>query len=236
MEPEVNNAIVDAGCLLFLTGHSVAPGIRDVLDSLLYVQLAAAKKHERFSEFEHWKETWLAAALRFGWILKSSDSVCQPVSRACDETVWSLCVRELKTRVSDAALSEAEALLRERACHNALGVLTSQTMQLQFGDARPDQTSITLQLGFMDASGALALALLHLDSYQPLTTGYLFEALDAGHIVGNLAVTVYSMNLQSLVYGQFRDAFDVALRDRRAALIRPLYQSVADEGGTDECL
>jgi hypothetical protein len=228
MEPEVNNAIVNAGCLLFLTGHSVTPGINDVLDSLLYVQLAATKKHDKFSEFERWKETWLAAALRFGWMLKGSEYVCQPVSRTGGETVWGACTRELKTRVGEATLSESECLLRQRLQHDALGLLASQAVQPLAEGLMAPRTSMTLQLGFLDTSGTLALALLHLDSYQPVTSGFLFEPLEAGHMLGNLSVTVYSLQLQSLVYRQFRDAFDIALKDRRPTLVKPLYQSVGE--------
>ncbi|KPY54744.1 Uncharacterized protein ALO48_00023 [Pseudomonas syringae pv. rhaphiolepidis] len=79
MKQELDAAVVNAGCLLFFpTSQQVAPK-NDVLDSMLYVQLAASKQHPRFAEFGKWNETRLAAALRFGWVLNASEHVSEPL-------------------------------------------------------------------------------------------------------------------------------------------------------------
>ncbi|KGS10728.1 hypothetical protein OA77_30925, partial [Pseudomonas coronafaciens] len=70
------------------------------------------------------------------------------------------------------------------------------------------QVSVVLQLGFFDAQRNLTLAHLHFATRQPLASGFLFEVLEPQSIYGNIAVTVYSMQLIDQVYSQFRAGID----------------------------
>ncbi|MCF5827072.1 hypothetical protein GIV31_26535, partial [Pseudomonas syringae] len=63
MTQELNAGVVNAGCLLFFSERGQTASHSDVMDSMLYVQLAASKKHPKFASFEKWSETWLAAAM-----------------------------------------------------------------------------------------------------------------------------------------------------------------------------
>ncbi|RMS63129.1 hypothetical protein ALP63_04449, partial [Pseudomonas syringae pv. aceris] len=68
MKQELDAVVVNAGCLMFFPEPQRVALKNDVLDSMLYVQLAASKQHSKFAEPEKWNETRLTAAQRFGWL------------------------------------------------------------------------------------------------------------------------------------------------------------------------
>ena len=219
MEQRLNDAFVNAGCLLFFAEQAATSRQNDILDSLLYVQLAASKKHPRFTGFKRWKETWLAAALRFGWVLGANEHFSEPASKAGTDTVWGICARALNTLVDDAVVCEARSLAGRDTQSEGSSLLASQALYVHAADGEPTQTTVVLQAGFVDSNGRLALAVIMLSTTQSLASDFLFEPLQSGHLVGNVEVTVYSMRLMENVYVQFRSAFDTALADRRAALV-----------------
>ncbi|RMT53334.1 hypothetical protein ALP47_200201 [Pseudomonas savastanoi] len=57
---------------------------------------------------------------------------------------------------------------------------------------------------------------------QPLSSGFLFEVLEPQSIYGNVAVTVYAMQLLEQLYSRFRESIDTALSSKRAGLIMSL--------------
>ncbi|MDU8456557.1 MULTISPECIES: hypothetical protein [Pseudomonas syringae group] len=229
MKQELDAAVVNAGCLLFFpTSQQVAPK-NDVLDSMLYVQLAASKQHPRFAEFEKWNETRLAAALRFGWVLNASEHVSEPLPVDAVRTVWSCLERALAPSVSAQTLQDAETLMRKvfkQSAHNtALQLLRSQTVQSGLNHAGKLQVGVVLQLGFFDDQHNLTLAQLQFATRQPLPSGFLFEVLEPQSVYGNIAVTVYKMQLIEQVYSQFRDDIDTALSSRRPGMIMSLGET-----------
>ena len=221
MNQRLNAAVVNAGCLTVFAGQSTSRQ-RDVLDSLLYIQLAAMKKHSKFTDFENWKRTWLDAAVRFGWVLRGSEHISEPVARTGTETAWALCAAAMTETVGNALLSDVEELLRAAMSSEALNLLSGQALRVNAHDPRAPLATVVLQTGFLDPRGVMTSAVLHLRSYQPLTSGFLFDPLEAGHVLGNYSVTVYSMWLEDLVYSRYRNAIDTALADKRSSLIRPL--------------
>ena len=65
--PDANyQAVINAGCLLWLP-KMAEQQYRDVMTSLLYVQLAASKKHPAFSAPAQWQEVFAGALKQFGW-------------------------------------------------------------------------------------------------------------------------------------------------------------------------
>jgi hypothetical protein len=227
MTQQMNSPIIVAGCLLFFAEHADAVRNSDVLDSLLYCQLAAAKRHEKFSEFENWKDTWLAASLRFGWALQRSEHISEPVPRGPAETVWDICARALMSaNVGAALVGEAERQARQPPQAEALALLAGQTLQAESDPLKPGASTLGFQVGFVDAHGNLTIAVLHFVTRQLLSSDFLFEPLEATSLGGNIELTVCSMRLVDHVYGQFREAFAAALLDRRAALIKPWAEAL----------
>jgi len=230
MEQDFNGAVVNAGCLLFFPEQQEIAQQSDVLDSLLYVQLAALKKHEKFVEFPKWSETWLTAALRFGWVLKASEHVSEPLPPRGADTVWGWTSRALAGLVPTEAVDHAERRSREAWARfpqqEAIHLLSSQARAINAAapslldpTSQPDQTqTVALQIGFVGNHRNLTLAQLYFTTRQPLTSGFLFETLASNEMCGNVELTCYSMRLMDQVYAQFRDTFDASLSARRPLL------------------
>lgn len=230
MKPRLNDAVVNAGCLLFFARSTPVARRNDLLDSLLYLQLAATRKHERFSDFSSWKEVWLTAALRFGWTLNASEHLSERLSSSQHESVWSICTAALRPLFDADVIEDAERQVRTSAQDKALNLLASQALQIRAKEHSPGQATVTLQLGLIDPQGTLSLAVLHLVTWQPLHSDFLFEPLEAGHLSGNLELTVYSMHLSEQASAPFRDPLSTALADKRPMLIRPLGDSGISDG------
>lgn len=195
---------------------------------MLYVQLAASKKYPKFASFDKWNETWLAAAMSFGWMLKASEHVSEPLEADAAETIWSSVRRALAASVKSAALDHAEQSLR-KACtqpsgSRAVRLLAGQVLEQEADHAGGAQTVVAVQTGFIDEQRNLTLVQLHFVTRQPLSDGFLFDVLEPANTVGNISLTFYSLHLMDLVYLQSRDKISSALATRRAGLIETLAE------------
>jgi hypothetical protein len=230
MKQELDAVVVNAGCLMFFPEPQRVALKNDVLDSMLYVQLAASKQHSKFAEPEKWNETRLTAAQRFGWLPSASEHISQPLPEDSAETVWSCMVRALAPWVSAETLLRAEAFMRragsQSVASEALHLLRSQTVQSGLNHSGKLQVSVVLQLAFVDTRQKLKLVQLQFATRQPLSSGFLFEVIEPKSVYGNIAVTVHAMQLFEQVYSQFRDGIDTALSSKRACLIMPLGGSL----------
>ncbi|MFA0996267.1 MULTISPECIES: hypothetical protein [Pseudomonas syringae group] len=228
MKQKLNAGVVNAGCLLFFPEQGQAAAHSDAMDSMLYVQLAASKKHPKFTSLDKWNETWLAAAMSFGWMLKASEHVSEPLKAGAAETIWSVIRRAFAASVPPATLDHAEQLLR-KACaqpygNQAIRLLAGQVLEQEADQAGRAQTVVAVQTGFVDEQHNLALVQLHFVTRQPLSDGFLFDVLEPASTVGNISLTFYSLNLMDLVYLQFRDQISSALASKRAGLIETLAE------------
>lgn len=228
MKQKLNAVVVNAGCLLFFPEQGQAASHSDVMDSMLYVQLAASKKHPKFASFDKWNETWLAAAMSFGWMLKASEHLSEPLPVDATETIWSCVRRVLAVSVTPELLDRAEQCLR-KACtppsgNRAIQLLANQALEHGTDQVGQVQSLVALQAGLVDERNNLTLVQLHFVTRQPLSDGFLFDVLEPANTVGNISLTFYSLHLMDLVYLQFRDKISSALATRRVSLIEKLIE------------
>ncbi|WP_249583399.1 hypothetical protein [Pseudomonas viridiflava] len=239
MEQVFKGRVVNAGSLLFFPESLEVDQQNDILDSMLYLQLAASKKHDRFSDFESWKELWLAAALRFGWALKANEHVSEPLAGGTMNTAWSLAAQISSASAQGPALSRIEAFMRlasaQPSAQAAITLLASQAMLIEdlLADssdesckARACKSTLAFQLGFVAADRTLDIALVHFKTCQTLTDKFLFEPLDPGQVCGNVEVTAYSMGLMDQIYAPFRDVFHTARQKQDPVLVMSIEEVV----------
>ncbi|MBI6854134.1 hypothetical protein YA0002_15260 [Pseudomonas cichorii] len=238
MKIESCEAIVNGGCLFFFETGKVVQA-HDVLDSLLYTQLAASKKHpDKGVDFDKWKDVWLAAALRFGWVLNTSESFSQRPSGVPGATLWDWIKSANTLLIPQLSVDKAEGAARH--CYEAypqqraIKLLADQTLSVDPValelvpaplDAKPEPvaTRVALQLAFVGpAANELVLVQIHFTTLQALTPAFLFEPIDPLKVVGNVELGFYSMRLVDAIYSQFREKFDVALKEKRPLFIEPL--------------
>jgi hypothetical protein len=227
MDHGLKEATVNSGCLLFFSTIANQRDKDDVVNCTLYAQLAASKKCQKFSAYENWRQTWLAASLRFGWVLKDSETINQPITDMPTGTVWGWIKQALPVFINASDINQGEALARQsyhqHPDQRAISLFAEQVLQ-SGGEADSPLTTVALQLGFVGPMSTLTLIQLNFTSHQPLKADFLFEPIVPNDIVGNVELTFYSMQLMDLLYAQFREKFDTALKDRRSELVCPLKE------------
>jgi hypothetical protein len=223
----LKDVTVNAGCLLFFGDTANAGDRDDIVDCTLYAQLAASKKYPKFSEYEHWRKTWLAASLRFGWVLKDNETISHPITDMPVGTVWDWITQALPVFINASDIKQGEALARQsyqqHPDQRAVSLFAEQVLHSN-GDANSPNTTVAVQLGFVGPMSTLTLIQLNFTSHQPLKADFLFEPIVPNDIVGNVELTFYSMQLMDWVYAQFREKFAIALKDRRSELVCPLKE------------
>ena len=102
-------AQVSAGCVLFTHSGCSAQRKSDAADCVLYTQLAATKKHPRFTATSAWNDTWLAAFNRFGWALKTHEALACPSAELGPGSVWAWIKKTLPAFIPADLLFAAES-------------------------------------------------------------------------------------------------------------------------------
>ncbi|WP_397450114.1 hypothetical protein [Pseudomonas sp. NA-150] len=230
MDKGMSELIVNGGCLLFFLDAQSLHSKNDVVNSTLYAQLAASKKHSKFSAYDDWRERYLAASLRFGWMLKASESISQRMTGQASRTLWDWIRDKLPAFVSATEIKLGEEAARQRY-HDfpnqpAIGLLAQQVLQSTIAPVlnQPQAMTVALQLGLVGPGATLTLVQIKFVSHQRLTPGFLFEPLIPASIVGNVELSFYSMQLMDLAYSPFRETFETALEGLRSNLVCPLQE------------
>ncbi|MGV8918261.1 MAG: hypothetical protein ACOH2R_10765 [Pseudomonas sp.] len=219
--------VVNAGSMLFFLDNTDQSERKDTLDSTLYSQLTASKEHSKFTELADWSNRYLAASLRFGWMLRSSESISQSVADQPLDTVWGWIRNTHSAAGLQAAVEEGEALARQsyrdHPDQHAISLFARQAIQCS---ADNESRAVVIQLGFTGPMSTLILIRVSFTTRQFLTPTFLFDPVTPQDIVGNVDLTFYSMELRGELYSLFREGIDAGLNDRRAEFVCPLQ--VAD--------
>ena len=225
-------AQVGAGCVLFMHSACSAQRKSDAADCILYTQLAATKKHPRFTATPAWNDTWLAAFTRFGWALKTHEALACPAAQLGAGSVWAWLKKTrpafLPADLLFAAESSAWQSLLSYPDQPAIELLASEALEpVALGIPREvqDGQKVVLQLGFLDANGELSMALITFTHGPLLKPDFLFEPLQPVNIVSNVELRFYSLRLMDLVYSPLRSKISQALEDRRSELVCALKEA-----------
>lgn len=224
-------AQVSAGCMLFMHSACAAQLKSDTADCILYMQLAASKKHSPFIAPSAWNDTWLSAFTRFGWALNTHEASSCPAVDLGPGSVWAWLKNRLPAFMSSELLFEAESIAwRSFSRHPeqpALELLAGQALEpvpVTSSESHNGQR-VLLQFGFLGADSVLSVALVTLTHRVPLKKDFLFEPLQPVNIVGNVELRFYSLRLMDLVYSPLREKVSQALDERRATLVCPLTRT-----------
>lgn len=237
-----DEAVVCAGCLLFVPAACTQQDKDDAVNSALYMQLAASKKHSRFTEFGQWDDTFLRAMVAFGWELKSNLSVSQNAPVGGPLTLWDCIKADLPSFVPVDALWSAQAQVRRCLTtapdqpairlyadqvqqHTAFLQRVSGSQDQDGGGDTAAETKISLQLGFLSPDSSLCIVGLNFISRLPLKPEFMFQPIAAQDVTGNIELTCCALRSQEQALSRHRHLITAALASRRQALISPLRET-----------
>jgi hypothetical protein len=220
------NGHVNAGCMLFMPDACTGLQKKDTLDCTLYAQLAATKKHSRFAETEQWSQIFLAAMVRFGWVLKSHEAKSLPATDLASHSVWQWVIEQLPPFIPPQFISPVEAMARRSmqpgSDRSAIELFTRHVLgPVVQGHLAPCASTqkVVLQLGMLSASSCLSLVTVSFTPKVALGPDILFSAIKPQDLVDNVVLTFHSMQLMDLVYASLRSVIDDALTDLRPQLL-----------------
>ncbi len=216
---------VNAGCLLFMSAAFSDRQKQDIMDSTLYTQLAATKKHSRFDAPDAWRQTWLAALNRFGWTLRHHESLSVPATEFAPGTVWDWITTYLPSFIPLELVCESERLTsRSISAHPDQPAIKLWGLHVTEPSSSGDQQKVGLQFAVCGPASGLCLIVLTFRTSQLPSPDFLIGSLSPQALVGNIEMTFYSGHLMELVYGQFREKISQALEGRRPDLVSTLLE------------
>lgn len=223
MNQESLEGQVNAGCLLFMHRECPEQLRKDTADCILYTQLAASKKHDRFSASVQWNDTWRDALVRFGYALETSETLSLPASERLDGSIWEWLAEKLPPFMSAALLAESQSLARRSLLDcpdpRANALFARQVLQpvpqVEHKLLQRHQ-KVVIQIGMLGASSELMVAALTLTCRKPFEPDLLFQPLAPESVVGNIEMRFYSMQLMERVYSQLRAGVQDALAQKRS--------------------
>jgi hypothetical protein len=225
---------INAGCVVFMSATCSHQQKKDVMDCMLYTQLAATKRHSRFDAALDWRHTWLAALNKFGWAVRSHDSRSLPAAEVGRGTVWDWLDKQLPSFIPRALFSEG-AVFATRSVEGypdqpAVAMLNRQVIETSSSEDQVSGVSerkIALQLAVCGPTTGLGLMVLSFTTRQPSSAELLVEVFNPEEVQGNIEMAFYSVHSMEIVYAQFREKIAQALDDRRADRVCAL-QEVSD--------
>lgn len=235
-----DEAVVCAGCLLFIPATCTQQDKEDALNSTLYMQLAASKKHSRFTEFAQWDDTFVRASIAFGWQLKGNVNLRQTPPDIGPRTLWDWIKADLPSFIPAEVLMSAQAQIRH--CYltdpdqSAIRLYADQVQQRTplssslSGDQDQHghtacKTNVSLQLGFLSPDSALCMIGVSFTSLMPLEPDFMFQPIAAHNLWGDIELTFYALRNQEQEFSRNRSLISAALVSRREALISPLRET-----------
>lgn len=222
---------VNAGCVVFMAAACSDQQKKDVMDCMLYTQLAATKRHSRFDAELDWRHTWLAALNRFGWAVRSHDSRSLPAAEVGRGTVWDWLDKQLPSFIPNAIFSEGAAFATRSVegypDQPAVAMFSRQAIETSSEDpaTRVSERRIALQLAVCGPTTGLGLMVLSFTTRQPSSAELLVEVFNPEEVQGNIEMAFYSVHLMEIVYAQFREKIAQALDDRRADRVCALQEA-----------
>lgn len=217
---------VNASCVVMMSSACSDQQKKDVMDCMLYTQLAATKKHPRFAAAPEWKSTWLAAFNRFGWSVGSHDSQSLPASELGQGTVCDWLGKRLPVFIPKDVYSEGIAVVTRSVSGNpdqpAVAMLDNQIVRASSSEEQETgvaERRIDMQFAFCGANSALGLALLSFTTRQSSSAALLTEVFNPDAVQGNVEMAFHSAHMNEMVYAQYREKIAQALDGRRVDLV-----------------
>ena len=201
--------VVNAGQLLLIDAAVSDPHVTDVLNSLLYAQLAASFEGPRFIDEPRWSAREYEAQKSFGWSfpVESSDVAITQSSRL---NVASMLANALPSLKGQAEQERLHARL-DRLDRTTPGMeLLAASTCLQKSAKTSAQVFCTLVV--VSPGPVLEIASVSFGTGQALPdlwSGY----FDSRQVQGKVKLAMRVGRLQEMVYASMRDTFTVALKD-----------------------
>ena len=230
MDDGMFSTYVSAGHVLFFASGVSEQRKEDVINSSLYMQLAASDKYQKYDNVQEWSGKCKKLMTLFGWLGLREDS-----QQYSDESQTSF---QLDQRLLELLGSTLPATMVARfqrfladlrnpsSSHAGLSLLQEYAV-----DSRPDrdQASLALQISFVGPGSMITTVFLSSKMLQPISLPAVAAHFAAERTIGNLDVTVVSMEFVERQYRRVRGRIVAEVGSAKDDLLIALDGGTADE-------
>jgi hypothetical protein len=224
-----------AGAILVFSPDTMESVRENILDSTLFLQLAANRKFPEISDFTQWHKAYLFHSHSLEWTHLSAWSQFSSGADSIDFRLDELIGTQLSSRLSreqveqiDLALScittmpmaaMAARVLREHAVECAASEDANVPVENVEGRAAPCLTRLRVQVGYVDGAGRLTCVWVYVQSAEAIQNDFLVQALMAKQVFGNIQVNGVVAELDDFDYESTRKRIIAAVGSLRQGKI-----------------
>lgn len=230
-----HSVYVVAGTILVFSPDTSESTRENILESTLFLQLAATRKFPEISDFAQWYKAYISHSHSLEWAHLSAWSQFSSVADSVGLRLDDLVRTQLSSRLSreqveqiDLALSRittmpltamAAMVLREHAVECAVSEETNVPDENAEGSTGPCLTRLRVQVGYVDGAGRLTGVWVYFQSAEVIQNNFLVQALVAKLVVGNIHVSGFVAELDDFDYESTRKRIIAALGGQRQGKI-----------------
>lgn len=220
---------VVAGQLVLLS-EALLPAVKkDVLNSLLLIQLYADSSADKFSQFQAWGRSQVEAQVNTQWVNTYTKSSDHEMSREVEFTVTALVTDYLPQILShesrmpaDAVATALNAVMRSATAKKSFVEEVLKTNPVQSAQA-PDSTStIIVQLCVVESKASMFCVDVNLLVDSILGGDLFVHPVKGENVIGKVDISVSQLELDLVEYGNVRKRvlamIGVLNNNRKAAL------------------
>jgi hypothetical protein len=230
MDDGMCNTYVSAGHVLFFADGVSEQRKDDVINSSLYMELSASDKYQKYDNVEEWSGKCKKLMTLFGWLGIREDSQQysddSQASFQLDQRLLAL----LGSTLPAALVARFQRFLAQLrgapGDHAGLALLREYTV-----DSRPDRTqaSLALQISFVGPGALITTVFLSSKMLLPISEPGMAAHFAAERTIGNLDITVVSMEFIERQYRRVRGRIVAEVGSARNDLLITLEGGPANE-------
>lgn len=220
MDDGMSSTCVSAGHVLFFAEGVSKQQKEDVINASLYTQLAASDKYLKFDSFDEWSGKSKKLMTLFGWLSLREASQQYTDDGQARVPLGQVLLTLLAPTVSASLLARFQKFLADlkspSGSHAGLTLLHEYTM-----DCRPDreQASLSLQISFINSDSMITTVILSSKMPAPISPPTMSMHFAAERTVGDLDITVVSMECIERQYRRVRGRIVAEVGGARSELV-----------------
>lgn len=222
---------INGGSLLLLS-HELSQGAReDVLDSILYMQLATAAKQPSWVEYEQWWGLYRSQLNQFGWArLQDFGGSFEPEPGQPGQTISKIVATKASFYLSSRYIEAIDRALIELSRLPPDSAVRTQLRQYSVaGDRASNLTSVRLQVGVVLAGTRLIYLTFSFATRETLPNSIIEHVFRTSDIVGDIEFNGCITVLDSTAFEPWRKRVAMAVASAREDLIKAVHSPKLNE-------
>ncbi len=227
MQNNAGSVYANAGHIFYFANGVDQSFKEDVLNSSLYLQLAASNKHSRFDDFNAWRSVYVDAMPRFGWVPTGNRLNRQAAEGETSISVWEQISNSLGGRLSANLAHEVGRLFvdqeADKGVSTGLLLFRDHAVSVQTnsaaGQASAEEVSLSLMFSLVSCEHVVTSVFLAFRTTEPLEKNWLSQRFQTEKLIGDLTVEMMCAEISEHRYRRVRERLNTELGPRKQELI-----------------